>query len=107
MILVVVAMQAVPPYGLKVLQSIHKVPNDLKILCIVGVIDRIGFRHAEYTTIHDITRLCEPDPFQFSLPQFDQIGIWHVPQIITFRTEIFQPQAGLARGLGPYPGSNS
>ncbi len=96
MILVVVAVEAVAAYGLQVLEAIDELPNAAHEVAVGGVVHGIGLGHAEDASVLDLGPAGEADHFQLAGPQLDEPRIWSVPEGVTLRAEVFQPEAALA-----------
>ena len=70
-VLIVVAMHAIPAHRLKIFKSDHPSFDGLDCLLIGSIVNRIGFRLPDYTPIDDFGAVTKPQCFELACGKLD------------------------------------
>ena len=63
------------------------------IRLVVRVIIRIGLRHPEHETLLNVAGVNETEELEFALATLNKVIIGRVPQVVSFKNEVFETQA--------------
>ena len=68
---------------------------DVHALGVVGVVHRVGERHARDVALLDLRRVDEAELRELVLGQLDELVVVHLPQVVALEAEVLQADARL------------
>ena len=89
-------MQAVAADLLEVRDPLQPAADRRHARLVVGVVDRIGLRHAHDVTALDAPGGREADRLELARGLRDELGVARRPQVVALEAEVLHPDAGRA-----------
>ena len=74
-----------------------KARHGLEVVAVAGVVDGIAFGTREHAAVLDVLGARQPDLGELALPELDQLGVRHRPQLVALGAEVFEPEARFGR----------
>src|SRR5262249_47359161 len=103
-ILIVVAMEAVAPARLQIVERGETLPDYLDRTLVVRVVHRVRLRDANLHAVDDLLGVEQPDPRKLVLGELDGFPVRHRPDVVVLEAEVLDTEAtrsGLNHALAP------